>query len=159
MAFLWWLIILNTFVCMHVLFFVTLWTIAHQAPLSTGFSRQEHWSRLPCPPPGDLPDSGIKSTSLGAPTLEAESLPLNHQESPIEHFYIHLLVICMSLLEKCLFKCSVHLKFFIELYEFLYSLYNNWLSNKCFPVFSPWGKLPFSLFFYSLVMQKYSSLI
>ena len=41
----------------------TSWTVAHQAPLSMGFSRQEYWSRLPCPPPGDLPDPGIKSTS------------------------------------------------------------------------------------------------
>ena len=36
--------------------FATPWTIAHQAPLSMGFSRQEYWSGLPCPPPGDLPD-------------------------------------------------------------------------------------------------------
>ena len=39
---------------------VTLWTVTHQAPLSEGFSRQEHWSGLPCPPPGDLPHPGIK---------------------------------------------------------------------------------------------------
>ena len=39
----------------YVLFFVTLWTIAHQAPLSMGFSRQEYWSGLPCPPPGIFP--------------------------------------------------------------------------------------------------------
>ena len=97
---------------------MTPWTIAHQAPLSMGFSRQEHWSWLPCPPPGDLPDSGIKSTSLGAPTLEAESLPLNHKESPIEHFYIHLLVICMSLLEKRLFRCSVYLNFLLSCMSF-----------------------------------------
>ena len=42
----------------------TLWTVAHQAPLSMGFSRQEYWSGLPCPPPGDLPDPGIKLGSL-----------------------------------------------------------------------------------------------
>ena len=41
-----------------------LWTIAHQAPLSMGFSRQEYWSGLPCPPPGDLPDPGIDPISL-----------------------------------------------------------------------------------------------
>ena len=39
--------------------FATLWTVAHQAPLSMGFSRQEYWSRPPCPPPGDLPHSVI----------------------------------------------------------------------------------------------------
>ena len=41
----------------------TLWTVAHQAPLSMGFPRQEYWSGLPFPSPGDLPDPGIKSTS------------------------------------------------------------------------------------------------
>ena len=48
----------------HVLLFATLWTVAHQGPLSMRFSKQEHWSRLPCPPPGDLPNPGIKPTSL-----------------------------------------------------------------------------------------------
>ena len=43
--------------------FVTLWTVPHQAPLSMGFSRQEYWSGLPGPPPGGLPDPGIKITS------------------------------------------------------------------------------------------------
>ena len=44
--------------------FATLWTAAHQAPLSMGFSRQEYWSELPCPPPGDLPDPGTEPMSL-----------------------------------------------------------------------------------------------
>ena len=39
----------------YVQFYVTLWTVGHQAPLSMGFSRQEYWSGLPCPPPVDLP--------------------------------------------------------------------------------------------------------
>ena len=43
----------------HVRLFVTLWTIALQAPLSMGISKQEHWSGLPCPPPGDLPTQGL----------------------------------------------------------------------------------------------------
>ena len=47
----------------------TLWTVACQAPLSMGFSRQEYWSRLPCPPPGDLPDPGIEPMSLMSPAL------------------------------------------------------------------------------------------
>ena len=49
--------------------FVTLGTVACQAPLSMGFSRQEHWSGLPSPPPGDLPDPGIKSMSPVVPAL------------------------------------------------------------------------------------------
>ena len=43
---------------------VTLWTITHQGPLFIGFSRQEYWSVLPYPPPGDPPDPGIELTSL-----------------------------------------------------------------------------------------------
>ena len=43
--------------------FETLWTVARQAPLSMGFSRQEHWSGLPCPSPGDLPGPGIEPMS------------------------------------------------------------------------------------------------
>ena len=48
--------------------FVNLWTIAHQAPLSMEFSRQEYWHGLPCPSPGDLPDPGIEPQSSVAPT-------------------------------------------------------------------------------------------
>ena len=48
---------------------VTLWTVAHQAPLSMKFSRQESWSGLPFPPPGDLPNPGVKPVSLMFPAL------------------------------------------------------------------------------------------
>ena len=53
----------------HVWLFVTLWTVAPQAPPSMGFSRQEYWNGLPCPPPGDLPDPGIEHASLTSPAL------------------------------------------------------------------------------------------
>ena len=49
---------LSRFSCVRL--FETLWIVAHQAPLSLGFSRQEHWSGLPFPPPGDLPNAGIE---------------------------------------------------------------------------------------------------
>ena len=49
--------------------FVIPWTVAHQAPLSIGFSRQDYWSRLPCPAPGDLPNPGIELMSLMSPVL------------------------------------------------------------------------------------------
>ena len=48
---------------------VTLWTVAHWAPLSMGFSRQEYWSELSFPPPGDLPNPGIEPLSLESPAL------------------------------------------------------------------------------------------
>ena len=55
----------------HVRLFVTPWTIAHQASLSMGFSRQEYWSGLPFPPSGDHPDPGIDP---GSPALQKDSL-------------------------------------------------------------------------------------
>ena len=55
-----------------VWFFAIPWTVAYQAPLSMGFSRQEYWSGLPLPSPGDLPDPGMKP---GSPALQADSLP------------------------------------------------------------------------------------
>ena len=56
--------------------FATLQTVACQAPLSMGFSRQEYWSGLPCPSLGDLPDPGIEYL---APALQADSLPLSQK--------------------------------------------------------------------------------
>ena len=53
----------------QVQLFVTPWTVVRQAPRSMGFSRQESWGGLPCPPPGDLPDPGIEPTSLMSPAL------------------------------------------------------------------------------------------
>ena len=58
----------------YVRFFVTLWTVARQA-LSMGFPRQEYWSGLPFPPPGDLSDPGVKPASIASPALQADSLP------------------------------------------------------------------------------------
>ena len=59
---------------------MTLWTVARQAPLSIGCLRQEYWSGLPFPSPGDLPNPGIK---LRSPALQANSLPVSHQGSPL----------------------------------------------------------------------------
>ena len=57
----------------HFWLLVTPQTVAHQAPLSKGFSRQEYWSGLPCPPPGDRPDPEIKPAAPVAPALQADS--------------------------------------------------------------------------------------
>ena len=54
----------------RVLLFVTLWSVAHQAPLFMEFSRQEYWSGLPCPPPGNFPNPGMEPSSLTSPSLE-----------------------------------------------------------------------------------------
>ena len=59
--------VLSCFNCVQL--FATLWTVAHQAPLSMGFSRQEYQRGLMCPPPGDLLDLGVELTSLMSPAL------------------------------------------------------------------------------------------
>ena len=66
----------------RVRLFATLWTVAHQAPLSMGFSRQEYWSGLPFPSPGDLPNPGIKPRS---PALQADTLTSEPPGKPITH--------------------------------------------------------------------------
>ena len=72
-----------------VRFFVTPWIVAHQAPLSMGFSRQEYWSRLPFPPLADLQNPKMEPVS---PELQADSLPLSHRGGPYTfiHSYIDL---------------------------------------------------------------------
>ena len=65
-------IILLLYSLSRIQFFVTPWTVAYQVPSSMGFSRQECWSGLPSPSPGDLPDPGIEP---GSPTLQADALP------------------------------------------------------------------------------------
>ena len=74
----------------RVQLFATPWTVAHQASLSMGFSRQEYWSGLPFPSPGNLPDPGVEP---GSPTLQADSLP---SEPPGEQTPNHALVIFQS---------------------------------------------------------------
>ena len=59
--------VLSHFICIQLS--VTIWRVAHPAPLSMGFSRQEYCSGLSCPPPGDLPDPEVKPTSLIPPAL------------------------------------------------------------------------------------------
>ena len=68
----------------RICLFATLWTVAHQAPLSMGFSKKEYWSGLPCPPPGDLPSPGIKLTSPVSPALQVDSLPAGPWVSSIK---------------------------------------------------------------------------
>ena len=60
---------------------MTPWTVARQAPLSMGILQQQYWSRLPCPPPGDLPNSGIEPRS---PALQADFLPSEPPEKQTE---------------------------------------------------------------------------
>ena len=75
---------LSYFSCVPL--FVTLWTVAHQAPPSVGFSRQEYESGLPCPPPGDLPDPEIECASLMSLGVRRQVLcHQHHLGSPENH--------------------------------------------------------------------------
>ena len=89
----WLLLLLSHF--SHVQPFATLWTVAHQTPLSVGFSRQKHCSGLPCPPPGDLPDSGIKPTSLTFSALTGGFFTTSVTwEAPLTGYWI---LFCLSI--------------------------------------------------------------
>ena len=74
----------------HVRLFATPWTVACQAPPSMGFSRQECWSRLPFPSPGDLPDPGLQP---GSPASQADVLP---SEPPGKHVSFQIIVFVLS---------------------------------------------------------------
>ena len=67
----------------HVWFFETLWTVAYQAPPSVGFSRQDYWSGLSFPSPGELPDPGIESES---PALQTDALPSEPPNETIKKY-------------------------------------------------------------------------
>ena len=71
--------------------FATPWTVAHQAPPSMGFSRQEYWSGLLCPPPGDLLEPGIEPTSLTSSALAGRFLTTEPPGKPIFLIYIQLI--------------------------------------------------------------------
>ena len=73
----------NTCLCVlsRICLLTTPGTVAHQAPLSMRFPRQEYWSRLSFPPLGDLPDPGVEPAS---PALAGDSLPLSHPGSPVK---------------------------------------------------------------------------
>ena len=78
----------------RVQFFASLWTVAHQTPLSMGFSRQEYWSGLPCPPPGNLPDPEIKPVSSA---FQMDSFPVSHQGSPVKSYSGLVAKLCSTL--------------------------------------------------------------
>ena len=91
--------VLSHFNCIQL--FTPLWTVAHQAPLSMGLSRQEYWSGLPCPPPGDLPSPGIKPTSLISLALAGGLFSTSatwEAPYPYNSFYICQIHVCKSLI-------------------------------------------------------------
>ena len=78
--------VLSCFSCVRLC--VTLWTVAHQAPLSIRFSRQEYWSGLPCPSPGDLPYPESEPSSPVSPASQVDSLPTELLGKPTNVMYL-----------------------------------------------------------------------
>ena len=79
----------------------TSWTVAHQGPLSMGFSRIEYWNGLPFPSPGDLPDPGIEPAFAVTPVSQADSLPAEPTGKPVASYLSVSLVLMCPL-------CSLH---------------------------------------------------
>ena len=90
----------------------SLWTAAHQAPLSLEFSRQEYWSRFPFPTPGELPDPETETESLVFPVLAGGPLPLVPHEKPMHMifgitFFLHCSLprgVKVTIVEKAMWK-------------------------------------------------------
>ena len=114
----------------HVGLFATLRTVAHQAPLSMGFSRQQYWSGLPVLAPGHLPNPGIKPMSPASPALAGDSLPLSHLGSEkVEYEEVNqwsciLSYFCVTFM---LQETSSHQSYCSDLYFLPYSL--GWLHR------------------------------
>ena len=116
----------------HVWLFGTLWTVASQAPLSIGFSRQEYWSGLPCTPPKGLPNSGIKPGLLCLLQWQVGSLPLPPGKPCIcmyPLFYIPIQAI----------QNTNRVHYAIEQVLIIYLFYILWFDyvNPSFPIYLP----------------------
>ena len=90
---------LSCFSCFRLL--ATLWTVACQAPLSLGSSRQEYWSGLPCPPPGDLPDPGTELEPPKSPALAGGVFTTEPPGKPLVHNSVQFSSVTQSCLTLC----------------------------------------------------------
>ena len=108
----------------HVWLFVTLWTIAHQTPLSMGFSRQENWRGLPCPPPGDFPNPDIELVSLMSLALAGRFFTTNVTWT---HAYLWLVHVDVCQKASQYFKVIILQlnKWIIYIYVYIYICYSN----------------------------------
>ena len=124
----------------HVWLFATLWTVAHQAPQSMRFSRQEYWSGLPSPSPGDLPNPWFKPVSPTSPALQADSLPtesLGKTNSKAPPFFLmpvlELGYICQTLgMLACSPGFGLPPTSFFTTKPLLWENPNNWLGQQSF---------------------------
>ena len=109
----------------HVRLSATPWTVACQAPLYMEFLRQEYWSRLPFPTPGNLPNPGIKP---GSPVMQTDSLPLASPGKPYTYTHIHTYIYNTHI-------CYIYIFLYIHIYtfpEFLFNKLSSLVSNHYF---------------------------
>ena len=109
------------------------WTVACKASLSMEFSRQEYWSVLPFPSPGDLPDPGIEPASPVAPALQADSLPLSHWGSPYISLYMYkiYIYICKTIKKMNYFKFICNILLFYLMTDHKINKTRKLVSNQC----------------------------
>ena len=123
--------------------FTTPWTVADQAPPSMGFSRQEYWTGLSCPPPGDLPNQGIKPTSLMSLALADGFFTISPTwESPTQPYYLS---ICVSWRRREFIREFIRDPASIFSSPLLYSLayVTVFVTYKFHKTPSSWGQCPF----------------
>ena len=108
----------------HVWLFVTPWTVAHLAPLTMGFSRQESWSVLPFPIPGDLPNPGLEPESLSSPVLAGGFFTTSATWEALLLLKVKVLVTqsCLTLFDPCrLYVLFFLILLFVQMPLFLWS--------------------------------------
>ena len=114
---------------------VTPWTVSLQAPLSMGLSRQEYWSGLPFPSPGDLPNPGIEPTSTMSSALADGFYTTDAPEKPLTDLHVMLLLVRKNiLLPFCYVFYMPHFIFLLLLFS-VSSLLNSFVFNRCFIVY------------------------
>ena len=103
----------------HAWLFASPWTVAHQAPLSMEFSRQEYCSRVPFPSPGDLPDPGLEPLSPASPALAVRFFTTQSPGKPFKYFYLE--TITANVLRNRLTEISL----------FTYMIFYEWTYAMC----------------------------
>ena len=124
----------------HARLSVTLWTVAHQAPLSMGFYRQECWSGLPFPSPGDLLYSGIKPESLTSPALADRFFTTSTTDSPSDGKYwkYQISSVCFKISDELASFFLIPFKVFFQLNYVLPS--DLWIRNIIIEFYDKRGK-------------------
>ena len=133
--------------------FVTPWTVARQAPLSTGFSRQEHCSGLPCPPPGDLPNPGKNAHLLHPLHWQADSLYTCTYKYTFFSYSLHYRSRCLIVYIKLYIDCSSQQvgPCYLSCLYVVVCVCSSQTPNLCLPSPSPFGNHKFVFYVWESV--------